>query len=165
MIKMVIFDVDGVLTDGSIMLDSVGVETKRFNVQDGTGIKYLLRAGICVAFLTGRQSAAVGFRAKELGAIEIIQGAKQKLPCYRALIERHGLTDEEVCYVGDDLPDVPVMRRVGLPVAVANAQPEAIKEARFVTKAAGGRGAAREVAEKILKDQGLWDSIVARYYQ
>jgi len=165
MIKMVIFDVDGVLTDGSILLDSVGVEMKRFHVQDGTGIKYLLRAGIKVAFLTGRQSAAVGFRAKELGVEDVCQGAKQKLPRYRALVERHGLGDDEVCYVGDDLPDVPVMRRVGLPVAVANARPEVIGAAKFVTRAAGGQGAAREVAEKILKDRGLWDSIIARYYE
>jgi len=156
MIKMVIFDVDGVLTDGSIMLDSVGVELKRFHVQDGTGIKYLMRAGIRVAFLTGRQSAAVGFRARELGVEDVCQGA---------LVERHGLADDEVCYVGDDLPDIPVMRRVGLPVAVANARPEVIEAAKLVTQAAGGHGAAREVAEKILKDRGLWDSIIARYHQ
>ena len=165
MIKLVIFDVDGVLTDGSIILDSAGNEQKNFNVQDGTGIKYLQRAGIKVAFLTGRQSPVVAFRAHELGVDDVCQGAKDKLAPYAKLLDKHGLHDAEVCYVGDDLPDVPVMRRVGLPVAVADARPEVIELAQYTTRAAGGRGAAREVAEKILKDQGLWESIIARYCQ
>lgn len=164
-VKMVVFDVDGVLTDGKIMIDSVGIETKNFNVQDGSGIKYLLRSGIKVAFITGRQSVAVALRARELGVEDVYQGAKEKLEPYTKLIQKHALHDDEVCYVGDDLPDIPVMRRVGVPVAVANCRPEVKNEAVYVTKAEGGSGAAREVAEKILKDQGKWDTILSRYYQ
>lgn len=164
-VKMVVFDVDGVLTDGKIIIDSAGIETKTFNVQDGTGIKYLLRSGIKVAFITGRQSVAVALRARELGVEDVYQGAKEKLGPYTELIRKHGLHDDEVCYVGDDLPDIPVMRRVGVPVAVANCRPEVKNEAAYVTRAEGGSGAAREVAEKILKDQGKWDTILSRYYQ
>ena len=165
MIKLVIFDVDGVLTDGAIVLDYAGGEQKNFNVQDGTGINYLQRGGIRVAFLTGRRSPVVVFRAHELGVEDVIQGAKDKLAPYAKLLEKRGLHDDEVCYVGDDLPDVPVMRRVGLPIAVADARPEVIELAKYVTRAPGGKGAAREVAEKILKEQGLWETIIARYYQ
>jgi len=162
-IKLVIFDVDGVLTDGSIVINSVGIESKNFNVQDGTGIKYLLRAGIRVAFITGRQSPVVTLRARELGVEDVCQGAKEKLEPYAKLLEKHGLLDAEVCYVGDDLPDVPVMRKAGFPVAVADARPEVKSEAAYVTHAPGGKGAAREVAEKILKEQGKWQGIVSRY--
>ena len=162
-IKMVVFDVDGVLTDGKIVLDMHGVETKSFNVQDGTGIKYLLRSDIRVGLITGRQSGVVSLRARELGIEDIYQGVKVKLEAYEKLVEKHGLHDEEVCYVGDDLPDIPVMRRVGLPVAVANARLEVKNEAAYVTQAEGGAGAAREVAEEILKGQGKWDTIMSRY--
>jgi len=164
-IRLVVFDVDGVLTDGKIALDAHGVETKAFNVQDGTGIKYLLRSGIKVAFITGRQSGAVALRARELGVEDVYQGAKVKLEAYEKLVEKYGLHDDEICYVGDDLPDLPVMRRVGLAVAVANARLEIKNEAAYVTQAQGGGGAAREVAEKILKGQGKWDAILSRYYQ
>jgi len=162
-IKMVVFDVDGVLTDGKIVLDMHGVETKSFNVQDGTGIKYLLRSDIRVGLITGRQSGVVSFRARELGIEDVYQGVKVKLEAYEKLVEKHGLHDEEVCYVGDDLPDIPVMRRVGLPVAVANARLEVKNEAAYVTQAEGGAGAVREVAEEILKGQGKWDTIMSRY--
>jgi len=164
-IRMVIFDVDGVLTDGSITLDDAGIEAKSFSVLDGTGIKYLLLMGIKVAFLTGRQSVAVALRARELGVDDVHQGAKEKLEAYYRIVEKHGLRDEEVCYVGDDLPDIPVLRRVGLPVAVADARDEVKRLCRYVTAAPGGRGAGREVAENILKEQGKWESVLARYLQ
>jgi 3-deoxy-D-manno-octulosonate 8-phosphate phosphatase (KDO 8-P phosphatase) len=164
-VKMVIFDVDGVLTDGRIVIDAYGVESKNFNVQDGTGIKYLLRAGVKVAFITGRRSTVVSIRAKELGVGEVHQQVKETLVAYRKILEKHVLNDEDVCYVGDDLTDIPVMRKVGFPVAVANARPEVRNEAAYVTQAEGGRGAARELAERILKDQGVWDAILSRYYQ
>ena len=163
--KMVIFDVDGVLTDGKIMLDENGTETKSFNAMDGAGIKYLLRSGIGVAFITGRRSGAVALRARELGVEDVYQGVKVKLEAYEKLLEKHSLHDDEICYVGDDLPDIPVMRRAAFPVAVASARLEVKNEAAYVTRAEGGAGAAREVAERILKEQGRWDSIVSRYYQ
>ena len=165
LVKMVIFDVDGVLTDGMIIIDSVGIESKHFNVQDGSGIRFLQRAGIAVAFVTGRQSSVVAYRARELGVPEVHQNANSKLEPYAKILAKHSLHDENICYVGDDLLDIPVMRRAGFPVAVANARPEVKKEARYITEAAGGQGAAREVAEKILKEQGKWESIISRYYE
>jgi len=165
LVKMVIFDVDGVLTDGMIIIDSVGIESKHFNVQDGSGIRFLQRAGIAVAFVTGRQSSVVAYRARELGVQEVHQNAKSKLEPYEKILAKSGLRGENICYVGDDLVDIPVMRRVGFPVAVADARPEVKKEACYVTERAGGQGAAREVADKILKEQGKWESIVARYYE
>ncbi len=164
-VKMVIFDIDGVLTDGKIVLDIHGVESKNFNVQDGTGIKYLIRSGIRVAFITGRRSGAVSMRARELGVEDVYQGAKEKLEAYQKLLEKYELHDDEVCYMGDDMPDIPVMRKVGFPVAVPGARLEVKNEAAYVTKVEGGAGAARELAEKILKDQGKWDTILSRYYQ
>jgi len=164
-IKMVIFDVDGVLTDGTIVIDAVGVESKHFNVNDGSGIRYLQRSGIKVAFITGRQSPVVAYRAREVGVEDVYQGAKDKREPYRKLLARHGLHDDEVCYVGDDLLDIPLLRVVGFPVAVADARPEVLKEVAYVTQAAGGKGAAREVAEKILKEQGKWESILSHYYE
>jgi len=164
-IKMVIFDVDGVLTDGGIIFDVYGIETKKFNVKDGTGIKYLIRSGLQVAFITGRQSMVVAIRAKELGVTDVFQNAKIKIEPYEQLLAKYGLKDEDVCYIGDDLPDIPVMRRVGFPAAVANASAEVKNIATFVTTAAGGQGAARELAEKILKDQDKWKTILSRYQQ
>jgi 3-deoxy-D-manno-octulosonate 8-phosphate phosphatase (KDO 8-P phosphatase) len=162
-IRAVICDVDGVLTDGGIYLGGDGAELKRFHVADGTGIKYLLRSGIQVAFLTGRESDVVTRRAQELGVEHVRQGAKQKLPAYESLAAELGLEDEEICYIGDDLPDIPVMRRVGHSVAVADAREEVRAIADYVTHAAGGQGAVREVAERVLKRQKKWAAILSRY--
>jgi 3-deoxy-D-manno-octulosonate 8-phosphate phosphatase (KDO 8-P phosphatase) len=162
-IRAVICDVDGVLTDGGILLGSDGAETKRFHVWDGTGIKYLLRSGIEVAFLTGRKSAVVARRAEELGVSHVRQGAKDKLPAYEALAAELGLADEAACYVGDDFPDIPVMRRVGYAVAVADAREEVRAVADYVTHARGGQGAVRELAERLLKAQGKWAALMGRY--
>jgi 3-deoxy-D-manno-octulosonate 8-phosphate phosphatase (KDO 8-P phosphatase) len=162
-IKIVIIDVDGVLTDGAIYIDSSGYETKAFHVLDGTGISYLHRAGIKTAIISGRNSAAVNHRAKELGIEDVYQGTKNKIDAYKKILEKHALRDEEVCYIGDDLIDLPILCRVGLPVAVANASPIVKHHALYVTKTKGGSGAVREVAEKILKFQEKWDFIMERY--
>ena len=162
-IRAVICDVDGVLTDGSILLSDDGNELKCFHVWDGSAIKYLLRSGIQVAFLTGRQSGVVTRRARELGVAHVRQGAKEKLPVYEALRAEMNVPDEAVCYIGDDLTDLPVMRRVGYAVAVADARDEVRAAAARVTEAPGGRGAVRELAEALLKAQGKWAAILERY--
>ncbi len=162
-IRAVILDVDGVLTDGGIIIGDDGAEMKRFHAHDGAGIKYLLRSGIQVALLSGRRCEAVERRARELGIAHIRQGAKDKLPVYEELLTELGLPDEAVCYVGDDLTDIPVLRRAGVAVAVASARPEVRAVADEVTEAPGGQGAVRELAERLLKAQGKWETILARY--
>lgn len=162
-VRAVICDVDGVLTDGGIEIADDGLETKRFHVWDGTGIKYLLRSGIQVAFLTGRTSRAVEHRARELGVAHVRQGAKDKLPAYQELLAALGVSDAETCYIGDDLMDLPPMRRAGYAVAVGDARDEVRAAAHYVTHAPGGRGAVRELAERLLKAQGKWADIMRRY--
>jgi 3-deoxy-D-manno-octulosonate 8-phosphate phosphatase (KDO 8-P phosphatase) len=162
-IRAVILDVDGVLTDGSIYVGDDGAELKRFHSWDGAGIKYLLRSGVQVALLSGRRCEAVEHRARQLGITHVRQDAKDKLPAYEELLEELGLTDEVVCYVGDDLADIPVLRRAGLAVAVADARPEVRAIADEVTEAPGGHGAVRELAERLLKSQGKWEAILSRY--
>lgn len=162
-IKLVIIDVDGVLTDGSIFIDSEGRESKVFNVLDGTGISYLHRVNIKTAIISGRTSKAVDHRAKELNIAEVHQGIKNKLDAYEDILAKYSLKDEEVCYIGDDLIDLPLFYRVGFPVAVANAMPIVKQYASYVTKVKGGCGAVREVAEKIIKFQEKWHIIMDRY--
>lgn len=162
-IKLVIADVDGVLTDGTIYIDSQGCETKAFSVLDGTGISYLHRAGIKTAIISGRNCDAVIHRAKELGIGDVYQGIKNKLDAYQEILRKHALRDEEICYIGDDLIDLPIFSRVGFSVAVANASPIVKRQSDYVTRAKGGFGAVREVAEKILKFQEKWHFIMERY--
>ena len=162
-VKWVIVDVDGVLTDGRTFCGSGGFEGVLFHVHDGTGIKYLRRCGIRAAFMSGRSVEAVLHRARTLGVEEVVQGAKVKLDGYEELRARLGFSDDEACYVGDDLPDLPVMRRVGLAVAVSDARPEVREAAHLVTQAPGGAGAVRELAEFILKAQGKWQEVLRRY--
>jgi len=162
-IKMVIMDVDGVLTDGSMIFNADGTESKTFNVRDGSGIKYLMRNGIETALLSARECAAVRSRAESLGINRCITGALDKLPAYRRLLEEARLPDADVCYVGDDLPDIPPMRAAGFPVAVADAVREVKDVAAYVTETPGGRGALREVAEMILRAQGKWEGVMQRY--
>jgi 3-deoxy-D-manno-octulosonate 8-phosphate phosphatase (KDO 8-P phosphatase) len=164
-IKLVIFDVDGVLTDGRIIFDSNGVETKFFHVVDGTGIKFLLKAGIEVAFITGRESAVVAIRAKDLGVRHVYQKCLDKWLPFEDLVKKLGLQADEVCCVGDDVHDIPMLRRCGFPVAVRDAREEVKRHAKHVTAAAGGFGAAREVAEMIMKAQGKWEPIVRHYIE
>ena len=162
-IRAVVFDCDGVLTDGGIHIGPDGREFKTFNVHDGTGIKYLLRVGLQVAILSGRSADAVTHRAQELGIEHVVQGCKVKTEGLTDLLQRMTLNAEAVCFVGDDLTDIPVMRQVGLAVAVANARPEVLCIAHWSTRTPGGSGAAREVAERILKVQGKWEQVIARY--
>lgn len=162
-VRLLITDVDGVLTDGRIFLGPDGPQGAFFNVHDGTAVKYLRRVGIETAFLSGRESEAVAARARMLEIELIVQGAKVKIDAYRLIRERTGLADEQIAYVGDDLPDLPVMRQVGLAIAVANAGPEVRQAADMVTEKCGGDGALRELAEFILKAQDKWRLIMARY--
>ncbi len=162
-VRMVIMDCDGVLTDGRAIYGSGGFEAVAFNVKDGSGIKYLHRAGLRTAILSGRDVEAVRVRAQVLDIEDVELGAKVKIEAYERILDRAGLRDEEVAYVGDDLPDLPVMRRVGLAVAVADAVPEVLAAAHLVTERRGGDAAVREVAEYILKAQGKWAQIMARY--
>lgn len=166
-IRLVGFDVDGVLTDGGVYLGLVAdhpAEYKRFHVPDGLGLKMLQWAGIHVALVSGRVSDATAIRARELGIEDVVQddGAR-KLPAFQRLLARHGVSFDACAFVGDDLPDLPLLTRVALPIAVANACPEVRAAARVVTDADGGRGAAREAAELILRARGDWDALVQRY--
>lgn len=160
---MLIVDVDGVLTDGRITMDERGRELVSFDVQDGSGLKYLARSAIRIVFLSGRVSPAVKFRARNLEIKEVYFGIKKKLPVLKKLMRKYKLKASEICYIGDDLLDLPLMRRVGYPVAVRNARPEVKKCSRYITRALGGHGAVREVVEKILKAQHKWNSILKKY--
>lgn len=162
-IRLLLLDVDGVMTDGGIIYDANGLETKVFNVKDGHGIKMLQRHGIEVGIITGRTSQVVAFRAKELGISLVYQGALKKLDSYEDVKQKTGLDDRQIAYVGDDVIDVPVMRRVAFAAAPADALMEARTVAHYVTSCAGGRGAVREVCDLILKGRGLWDEVAARY--
>jgi 3-deoxy-D-manno-octulosonate 8-phosphate phosphatase (KDO 8-P phosphatase) len=164
-IKLLILDVDGVLTDGSIILDNNGNEYKAFHVRDGHGIKMLHRAGISVAIITGRHSKVVERRAHELGITEVFQKCLDKKVAYKHLLEQYALKAEEVAYIGDDIIDAPIMAVVGLPVAVADAAEEAKRFAFMVTKNRGGRGAVREVTDFILKAKGLWQGMFDAYFE
>ncbi len=163
-IKLLMLDVDGVLTDGSIILDNEGNEIKAFHVRDGHGIKMLIKAGVQLAIITGRHSKVVERRAHELGITEVYQRCHIKTVAYEHLLEKIGVSDEETAYVGDDIVDIPLFKRVGLSVAVADASEYAKKEAMLITKNRGGRGAVREVCELILKASGKWEEITDEYY-
>ncbi|MDD2733512.1 MAG: phenylphosphate carboxylase subunit delta [Desulfuromonadaceae bacterium] len=162
-IRLLLLDVDGVMTDGGIIYDGNGLETKVFNVKDGHGIKMLQRHGIEVGIITGRTSLVVDIRARELGINLVYQGALKKLESYLDVKRRTGFTDSQIAYMGDDVIDVPVMRRVIFAAAPVDGQLEARNTAHYVTSCAGGRGAVREICDLILKGRGLWDEIAARY--
>jgi 3-deoxy-D-manno-octulosonate 8-phosphate phosphatase (KDO 8-P phosphatase) len=162
-IKILMLDVDGVLTDGRIIMDDRGREVKFFDVRDGHGLKMLMRTGVEVVFLTGRRSRVVEHRAKDLGITEVHQGALNKVEVFEALLRRKGYRAAQAAYAGDDIVDVPVLRRAGFSVAVANAVAEAKKAAHVVTRQEGGRGAVREICEMILRGQGRWRDIKTRY--
>jgi 3-deoxy-D-manno-octulosonate 8-phosphate phosphatase (KDO 8-P phosphatase) len=165
-LKLIGFDVDGVLTDGGIFLGQVGgqpAEFKRFDVQDGLAVRLLHGAGIVVVLVSGRISEATTVRAREIGVDDLIQDdATRKLPAFEAVLARRGVGFEECAYVGDDLIDLPLLRRVALPIAVPNARPEVRAAARYVTTAPGGQGAVREIAETILQARGVWDAELNR---
>ncbi|MCX7015990.1 MAG: HAD-IIIA family hydrolase [Candidatus Sumerlaeota bacterium] len=161
-VRALVLDVDGVMTDGAIGILPEG-EAKAFHVADGQAIKFFQRAGHQVALLTGRRSPSVERRASELGIEVVVQDAKTKLPELKAIAERLGVSLDEICYVGDDMPDIPCLRAVGLPVAVADACEPARRAAACVLRRPGGRGAVREVVEWILKSQGRWAALMERY--
>ena len=153
-IKLVVFDVDGVLTDGRLYYGAGGEELKVFHVHDGQGMKRLQKAGVQLAIISGRDSAAVTRRMQDLGIEHVFQGDEHKLPIFERLLQRLGLSPEQVACVGDDLPDLPLLQKAGLAIAVANALPVLKQAAHHVTNAHGGRGAAREVCDLILDAQG-----------
>ena len=158
-IKLLILDVDGVLTDGGLYYDHDGNVTKRFDVQDGLGIKFAQQAGIDLAVITGLNHGAVEKRVTELGITDYYPGQREKLPFYEKLLKEKGLKDEEVAYIGDDWIDVPVMLRAGLPMAVKNAQPEIFGISKWISSRKGGGGAVREAIAFILDAQGKLDEI------
>lgn len=162
-LRLLVSDVDGVLTDGSILLHGDGSESKRFNIQDGHGIKLWRRAGLEIALLSGRPSPATARRAEQLNIEHVIEGAKAKLPVLHELLDKLNVTLKETVYIGDDLLDIPPARHVGFGVAVANAVPELKQAADYVTTRAGGAGAVREVIDLVLKRSGRWDALMERY--
>lgn len=164
-IELLLVDVDGVLTDGVIAIDDRGVETKHFHVRDGSAFHLWRKAGKRAAILSGRWAPLVDLRAAELGIAPVIQGAARKAEPFRDLIVQMGLDTRQVCYVGDDLADLPVLLAVGLAACPADAAPEVREGVHLVTRATGGRGAVREVVETILKRQGTWNGLIAPYLQ
>lgn len=166
-VRLVGIDVDGVLTDGGIYLgavDGTPLEFKRYDIQDGLGIHFLRKAGIRIAIVTGRVSDSVRLRAAELEVDDVAQDSyARKLPAFRRILERHGIAPDEAAFIGDDFPDLAVMRIVGLPVAVANAVPEIARIARLRLTRHGGRGAVREFAELLLAARGEWAGVTDAY--
>jgi 3-deoxy-D-manno-octulosonate 8-phosphate phosphatase (KDO 8-P phosphatase) len=164
-IRLLAMDVDGVLTDGRIILGNNGEELKAFDVHDGLGITLAHQTGLLTAIITGRESEIVRRRGAELRIQDIHQKITDKAACLQALLEKHSLTLQEVAFIGDDLNDVPLFARVGLAVAVADATPEAKQYAHHITSAPGGHGAVRELITLILKTQKKWDTIIEKYVQ
>jgi 3-deoxy-D-manno-octulosonate 8-phosphate phosphatase (KDO 8-P phosphatase) len=164
-IKLILLDVDGVLTDGGIIIDDRGVESKRFDVRDGQGITLLIRAGIKVGLLTGRYSNIVRRRAKELGVTIVYQGVQNKVEIYERIRRTIGLKDEQIAYVGDDIMDLPVLRKAGLAIAVRDGWPGLRVEVDYITETKGGKGAVREVSELVLKAQSMSEHLTGLYKQ
>ena len=163
-IRLLLLDVDGVMTDGRIIFDDRGGETKAFDVKDGHGIKLLQRAGIRVGIITGRQSPVVDRRAVELGIELVYQGAKEKLVPFREILHKTGLDAAAVAYVGDDIVDLPILRRVGFAATVADGHEDVKPYVHYVTQHPGGHGAVREICDLLLKGAGRWESVTARYF-
>jgi len=162
-IQLLALDVDGVLTDGTIVVSGDGSESKFFNVQDGHGIRLWLRAGLKMALFSGRVSPPTEIRAKQFGIEYVFQDCHEKLPILEKFLQQQGLSPKHVAYVGDDLPDLPVIRYVGFGIAVADAADEVRQSADLVTTRPGGAGAVREVIEYILKSTGKWQELLKRY--
>ncbi|MEX0939154.1 MAG: HAD hydrolase family protein [Pirellulales bacterium] len=163
-IELLLCDVDGVLTDGGVWFDNQGIEAKQFHIRDGMGIHLWQRAGYRCGLVTGRTSQVVKLRAAELGINILRQGIGEKLIAVQQILDELNLSAEQACYVGDDLNDLPVIRSVGLGVAVADAADEVRQAAHYTTSMDGGRGAVRETVELILKNQHRWDDLIRRYF-
>ena len=164
-IRLLIFDVDGVLTDGALFVGDDGQEYKAFHSRDGHGIKMLMRYGVEVGIITGRTSQVVVHRMNNLGITHVFQGQLDKVPAFETLCARLGVRPEETAYVGDDVVDLPVMRRVGLAIAVQDAHPLVLRHAHWQTRHGGGRGAARDVCELLLEAQGRLDEAMNEYLE
>lgn len=162
-VRLLVLDVDGVMTDGSIMLDDRGVETKRFNVRDGFAIKLWQKLGFTCAIITGRSGSAAKHRAIELGIEHLVQGSSHKGRALQELLRELGLEATQAAFLGDDWPDLPAMRVAGYPMAVADAEPDVRAIARFVTTRPGGRGAVREAVEHLLSAAGLMERARSLY--
>jgi 3-deoxy-D-manno-octulosonate 8-phosphate phosphatase (KDO 8-P phosphatase) len=164
-IRLLLLDVDGVLTDGRIVYDGAGRELKFFNIKDGHGIKLLQRAGLEVGILSGRRSPAVRLRAKELGIRLLKQRVLDKGKALEAILRKKRFRAEQICFVGDDLVDLPVLARVGLAVAVTDSVEDVKANAHYITNRPGGKGAVREVCDLILKAQGKWKAATQKYFR
>lgn len=164
-VKMLILDIDGVMTDGRIIYDSRGNELKCFNVLDGMGLALLGFAQIKVALITAKGSKVVARRARDIGAVEVKQHTIDKLTALRQILKKYNLKAEEICFMGDDIVDLPIIKRAGFAVSVANGCPEVKKAAHYLTKKQGGKGAVREVIEIILRAQNKWRKVTSRYLQ
>lgn len=162
-IRLLLLDVDGILTDGRILYNEKGQEIKCFHIQDGQGIRWLLREGVEVGFLSGRSSRAVEMRARELRVSFVFQGIKDKIKIFEKLLQKTKLNPKQVSFMGDDFMDLPLLKKVGLSISVSNGHPLVQKKVDYVTRTAGGFGAVREVSELILRAQGKWDSILRDY--
>ena len=163
-VRLVVLDVDGVLTDGAIWTGENGELVKRFHTRDGLGIKMLQAAGIPVAILTGRISAQTAARAKELGIVCVKQGKRFKTNAWEEILAAHGVTAEEAAYMGDDVPDIPILQRAGFATVPADASEEVMPLAHWVSPKQGGNGAVRSLAEFILRSQSKWDDLINKNY-
>lgn len=162
-LRLLLFDVDGVLTDGRILLHADGSESKQYHIRDGSGLVWARRAGLLTGLLSARSSLSTTQRAQQLGIPIVRQGVDEKLTAYEQILAEHGLTDAEVAFMGDDLLDLPVLTRVGLSCAPADAAPEVRTRVHWVSGLNGGAGAVRELVELVLRAQGRWQAIIERY--
>jgi 3-deoxy-D-manno-octulosonate 8-phosphate phosphatase (KDO 8-P phosphatase) len=162
-LRLLLFDVDGVLTDGSILLHSDGTESKQFHIRDGAGLVWAQRAGLLTGLISARTSPATAHRAVQLAIRIVVQGAGSKLKAYEQILAEQGLADDQVAFMGDDLLDLPVLARAGVSAAPADAAADVRARVDWVSTAAGGRGAVREFVEFVLRAQGSWERIVTEY--
>jgi 3-deoxy-D-manno-octulosonate 8-phosphate phosphatase (KDO 8-P phosphatase) len=162
-VRLLLFDVDGVLTDGSVLMHADGSESKNFHIRDGAALVWAQRAGLSVGLLSARSSGSTAQRAAQLGIRIVSQGAPRKAEAYEAILRQTGLAETAVAYMGDDLLDLPVLARVALSAAPADAAPEVRERVDWVSPSPGGRGAVRDLIEMVLRAQGQWDAVVQQY--
>lgn len=162
-IRLLLLDVDGILTDGSIIYTHSGEEIKSFNSKDGLGIRLLMDAGVQVGIITGRKSKALASRCRDLGIDLVFDGIKNKIKALETILKQTEIPYQETGFMGDDLPDLPVMRRVGISITVSDASCDVIKQADITTSLKGGHGAVRQICEDILKAKGLWEKTTAEF--
>src|SRR5437763_2270212 len=163
-LKLLLFDVDGVLTDGTILVHGDGSESKQFNIKDGAAMVWAQRAGLRIGLLSARSADATAIRAAQLGLTVVVQGSANKLAGYEQILADHGLSDGDVGYMGDDLQDLPVLRRAGFSAAPADAAAEVRETVHWVSRAGGGRGAVRECIEHVLRAHGAWQTATGEFF-